>query len=853
MAIVFTGSSPWQVVYTDGVTPVTRTGITNNPFIIQVTPAVSTTYTLTNVSNICGPGTASGSASILIANVATATLSANQTICTGTSAQLTVSLTGASPWNITWTNGVTPISVTGITNNPYTFNVTPTATTTYSLTQVSDPCGVGTVSGTARIQLLPNPAAVISGPSSVCAGNAVQLTVSMTGPSPWNLSYTDGTNTQNVNAIINSPYIITETPTAGNTYRLTSLSDAFGCNATNLGLPLSIQVNDLAQVTISANQTLCGAGSAILTVNVLSGSTPFDFDWTDGTNTTTETGVTTSSYTISVTPAVNTTYSVSSTTNICGTSVITSSASVSLFPAITATLTAPASVCAGNGVDLTFSLTGTSPFDLVYSDGVNSFTETGINVSPFLVNVTPIVNNLYDIISITDANGCVVGSSGTSTIQVDSLPSANLMGTVTACAGAGSGIMVTFTGTGPYDLSYDDGTNIVNVPNITNNPYLIPSGSVAGTTTYTLFSVTNAQCGAGIVTGSGVVTVIDEPTAQLTGGGALCGTNNTTLTIQFSGQAPWFISYTDGGSNFSAGNITTNPYIFSVTPTVNPANYSVLTLSDAVCTNGVTTGTATVNVGQAPNATMNGSNSVCTGGNYNLIFNLTGTPPFSVTFLDGTVPVTVPGIMSSPYTHTMNPSAATTYTLTGATDQFCSNNALNYIIPVATTPLPTASFTPVLVYGGQITTFNNSLYGTTYVWDFGDMTGTSVGFQPSHTYASNGVYTILLTVTNGCGSASTSQVITISSVSSDADIDGSGFEVYPNPSNGNFNIRSSITGDIRMIITDIQGAEIWATHHTVQEGDADIQINVQDRLSKGLYLLHIESGDKYIVRKIQVE
>lgn len=853
VAVVFTGASPWQIIYTDGVTPVTRTGITNNPFVFQVTPSVSTTYTLTDVSNLCGSGTATGTAAVTIANVATATLSADQTICNGTSAQLTVALTGASPWSITWTNGTTPTTVAGITNNNYTFNVTPSATTTYSLTQVSDPCGAGTVGGTARIQILPNPAAVISGPSSVCAGNPVQLTVSMTGPAPWDLSYTDGTNTQTVNAIANSPYIITDNPVAGNTYALTALNDAFGCNATNLGLPLSIQVDDVAQVSISADQTLCGSGSAVLTVNLLSGSTPYNFDWTDGTNTTTENNITTSTYTITVNPTVNTTYSINSTNNLCGNNVITSSAIVSLFPSITATLTAPASVCAGNATDLTFNLTGTSPFDLVYTDGVNQYTETGIVVDPYLVSVTPVVNNQYDIVTVTDANGCVVTGTGPSTIQVDSLPSADLNGNITVCAGAGSGLMVTFTGTGPYDLTYDDGTNMINVPGITNNPYMIPSGTVAGTTVYTLFSVSNAQCGAGIVSGSGSITVIDEPTAQLTGGGALCGVNNTTLTLQFTGQAPWFISYTDGGSNFSAGNITTNPYIFSVTPTVNPANYSILSLSDAACTNGVSTGTAVVNLGQAPNATMNGSNSVCTGGNYNLIFNLTGTPPFSVTFLDGTVPVTVPGIMTSPYTHTMNPMAGTTYTLTGASDQFCSNNNLNYIIPVATTPLPTASFTPVLVYGGQITTFNNSLYGTTYLWDFGDMTGASTGFQPTHTYAANGVYTILLTVTNGCGSASTSQIITISSVSTDAEMDADGFEIYPNPSQGVFMLRSNLNGDIRLRITDLQGAEVWSSARTHAEGDADLRIDVQDKLSKGLYMLHIETGDRHAVRKIQVE
>ncbi len=49
----------------------------------------------------------------------------------------------------------------------------------------------------------------------------------------------------------------------------------------------------------------------------------------------------------------------------------------------------------------------------------------------------------------------------------------------------------------------------------------------------------------------------------------------------------------------------------------------------------------------------------------------------------------------------------------------------------------------------------------TYLWDFGDGT-TSTANQPTHTYASDGTYTVTLTVENECGQATTSRVVTIS-------------------------------------------------------------------------------------------
>ena len=79
--------------------------------------------------------------------VATATLSGTQTITAGQSATLSVALTGASPWSVV-VNGV---SYGGITVSPYTFSVSPSATTTYTISSVSNSCGAGTFSGSAVV------------------------------------------------------------------------------------------------------------------------------------------------------------------------------------------------------------------------------------------------------------------------------------------------------------------------------------------------------------------------------------------------------------------------------------------------------------------------------------------------------------------------------------------------------------------------------------------------------------------------------------------------------------------------------------------------------------------------------
>ena len=58
-------------------------------------------------------------------------------------------------------------------------------------------------------------------------------------------------------------------------------------------------------------------------------------------------------------------------------------------------------------------------------------------------------------------------------------------------------------------------------------------------------------------------------------------------------------------------------------------------------------------------------------------------------------------------------------------------------------------------------TFNDTSTGTptSWAWDFGDGTVSSVKNPPAHTYASSAVYNVTLTVTNAGGTDTVTQVV----------------------------------------------------------------------------------------------
>jgi PKD repeat protein len=100
-----------------------------------------------------------------------------------------------------------------------------------------------------------------------------------------------------------------------------------------------------------------------------------------------------------------------------------------------------------------------------------------------------------------------------------------------------------------------------------------------------------------------------------------------------------------------------------------------------------------------------------------------------------------------------------TYTVCLTATNSCGSNTSCGVVTVSC-PAPVASFT--LTMSALTVNFTSTSTGgpTTYAWDFGDG-GTSAIANPTHVYAQGGTYQVCLTVTNGCGTHTICQNVTL--------------------------------------------------------------------------------------------
>ena len=189
-----------------------------------------------------------------------------------------------------------------------------------------------------------------------------------------------------------------------------------------------------------------------------------------------------------------------------------------------------------------------------------------------------------------------------------------------------------------------------------------------------------------------------------------------------------------------------------------------------------------------------------------------------------------------------------TVSLTVTNDQGESTSTLD--VEVAPLPVPAFDFT---VDEFTVTFNNTSQFADDYSWNFGDTNG-SLEEAPVWTYSENGVYTVILSATNGCGTVTYETEVTIN-VSAVNELDKRlNALLTPNPSNGNFvlTIESDRTEALQATLLDVRGVahEVKAVNTSV--GASSVAFSLPD-LAPGMYLLKITGEDGYKALKLVIE
>ncbi|MDF2436085.1 MAG: hypothetical protein K0Q95_461, partial [Bacteroidota bacterium] len=434
------------------------TGSSSNP--VSVSPTSTTSYTVT--------GSAFGCSSTAVAIVtvnnppSTPTASSNSPVCSGSAINLSAS--GVSGAVYSWTG---PNNFSSNLQSPVITGATPVASGTYSVTATVNGC-TGAAATTSVVVGSPiiNNTIVLK---SVCKLSSNTARVIIEGQPPlvsggngtylysWGFS-SPGNNGPFVTINGQTGPTLTLTQTVNNGFYQRTVTSG-GCTSTSNFLHVNIN-SGVAQVSVTpTNPVICPGGSVSLTA---SGGVTYTWSPSTGLNTT-------GGSTVTASPAVTTTYTVTGTDGTTcsgnnGTATVTVTVSQ---PSITVN---SATICLGASA----ALTASGAVSYTWSDGQSG--------NP--VTVLPDATTSYTVTGV-DAAGC--SSTAVSTVTVNSTPSITV-NSPTIC----SGTSATLTGIGGSAYSWSSGetTASINVSPTTTTSYTVTGTDAHGCSNSAVATVT---------------------------------------------------------------------------------------------------------------------------------------------------------------------------------------------------------------------------------------------------------------------------------------------------------------------------------------------------------------------------
>ena len=350
-----------------------------------------------------------------------------------------------------------------------------------------------------------------------------------------------------------------------------------------------------------------------------------------------------------------------------------------------------------------------------------------------------------------------------------------------------------------------------------------------------MLTATNSE-GADVSSQSAYITVLDVPSGSIdvSAGG---------LTVDFSADSDDADNY---AWDFGNGTASTEP---NATVTYDtPGTYTVtLTLSNA-CGSTVLTEEVVVSEGaQLPVPSFSADEREGCGP-FEVQFNdesLNNPTNWEWTF-EGGDPMT-----STEENPVVTYNEAGEYSVQLLVGNAAGNNVLVAGAYITVLPAPEAAFTYAQ---DQLTLlFEAQGPGDTYFWDFDDGT-TATGASPEHTFPTQGTYLVSLTVTNECGTATSTEEITVLINGVSDALQLARFEVQPNPNAGDFRVYlegPASTDKLHLQLVDVLGRTHQRRVLDFSTGRASH--GFQTDLAAGVYLLHARLGSRTLTRRVVID
>ena len=557
--------------------------------------------------------------------------------------------------------------------------------------------------------------------TNVCLGDVMNFTNTSAGATGYSWDFGDGTGTS---SSTNPTY----TYATANTFTVTLIATDGTCTDT---ITQSVTVNNAPQVSFTSTGATTGCGS--LTVNFVNNTTggggnTYTWDFGDGSATTSQqnptyTYTTPGTYTVTLAAALGTCNDIDSIVNY-----------ITVNPAPTAGFTST-NVCLGDVMNFTNTSAGATGYSWDFGDG----TGTSSSTNPTYTYATA---NTFTVTLIATDGTCT--DTITQSVTVNNAPQVSFTstGATTGCGSLTVNFVNNTTGGGgnTYTWNFGDGTGTSSQQN-PSHTYNTP-----GTYTVTLAAALGTCNDIDSIVN--YITVNPAPTAGFTSTNVCLG-DVMNFTNTSAGATGYSWDFGDGTGTSSS----TNP-----TYTYATANTFTVTLiaTDGTCTDTITQ-SVTVNNAPQVSFTSTGATTGCGSLTVNFVNNTTGGGGNTYTwdFGDGSA---TSSQQNPTYTYTI--PGTYTVTLTAAIGSCVDvDSIVNYI---TVTPGPVASFMAGSVCLGETVHFTNTSTGaTSYLWDFGDGTGTSTLQNPTHVYTLGNTFTITLISSDGSCADTITQTVTV--------------------------------------------------------------------------------------------